>query len=219
MSQYTIRKVVSPVPLSAQVDGTPWADAGVLHIDSYPWYSKGDKQDTAVRLVYDDAALYAQFLCQDKHIFSKETKLHGPVCLDSCVEFFGMIDPAKGPHYFNLEINCCGVIHMGFGQERHGRVLMPADMASRITIVTSEKGPTRDESPADRSWWVAAKIPFDVIGQFAGQSVRPASGTLWKANFYRCGGKTDDQYATWSHIAWPKPDFHRPEFFGDMVFA
>jgi len=48
--------------------------------------------------------------------------------------------------------------------------------------------------------------------------IRDRSGTVWRANFYRCGGKTDTQYACWNPIGCEKPDFHRPEFFGDLTF-
>ena len=218
MSQYTIKRATGSVPLTGDVAG-PWAAANVLKIDNYPWYKAGQKQGTDVRLMYDDQNLYVQFRCEDKHIFSKETKHNGLVCLDSCVEFFATIDPASGPHYFNLEINCCGVIHMGYGEQRHGRILMDEKAAKGITIKTSEPGPTREESPSDNGWWVAVKVPLALIGEFAGKKVQPKPGTPWKANFYRCGGKTDDQYAVWNPIPWKQPDYHRPEFFGELTFA
>jgi len=219
MSNYIITKANCSVPLTGQVAGTPWSGAAELKVAHYPWYTAGQKQDTAVRMLYDAQNLYVQFNCRDRHIFAKETRLNGMVCTDSCVEFFATIDPAVCPDYFNLEINCCGVMHMGYGAGRHGRKLVSPELANRLAIVTSEKTPTRKESPADEAWWVAAAIPFDAISEFTGKKVMPTSGTTWKANFYRCGGKTDDQYACWNLIQWEKPDFHRPEFFGDLQFA
>ena len=56
-----------------------WAAANVLKIDQYPGYKAGDRQATTVRILRGQTALYAQFLCDDKHIFAKETSLHGPV--------------------------------------------------------------------------------------------------------------------------------------------
>lgn len=219
MSQYTIKRAAGTVSLTGDVAGMAWAAADVLEIDDFPWYKGGAKQGTEVRLMYDDKNIYVQFLCADRHIYSEETRHNGNVYKDSCVEFFATIDPEAGPDYFNLEINCCGVMHVGYGPERNGRILMVEELARRMTLVTSVPGPTRQESPSDNGWWVAAKIPFDVIGEFAGKKVAPKSGALWKANFYRCGGKTDGQFGCWNHIAWPKPDFHRPEFFGELKFA
>ncbi|MFB3892092.1 MAG: carbohydrate-binding family 9-like protein [Phycisphaerae bacterium] len=223
MSKYMIKKAARAVPLTGEVIG-PWSRAEVLKIDHYPWYKAGVKQATSVRLLYDAKAIYVQFICEDKHIFARKTEFNGPVCLDSCVEFFATIEPAVRPDYFNLEINCCGQIHMGFGQERHGRILMAPELARRMKIVTSIKASSKEESAKDNGWWVAAAIPFDVISEFASQKnpgtlVKPGKGTVWKANFYRCGGKTDEQYAVWNDIKWAKPDYHRPEFFGELEFV
>jgi hypothetical protein len=40
-----------------------------------------------------------------------------------------------------------------------------------------------------------------------------------RANFYKCGDSTAvPHYLSWSHIATETPDFHRPEFFGELYF-
>ena len=93
MREYTIERADGPVPLTGQVNGTIWADARVLEIDTYPWYESGERQSTAARLLYDDHALYMQFHCRDRHISAAVTELNGPVCTDSCVELFAAIDP------------------------------------------------------------------------------------------------------------------------------
>ena len=211
--------VSEPVPLAGQVARTPWAGANVLKIDRYPWYAGGHKQPTLVRMLYDAASLYVQFRCSDRHILSRVTELNGMVCEDSCVELFASPHPDERADYFNLEVNCCGCMHLGWGPERNGRRLVTPEPASRVHIATSEPAPTRDESPDDRRWWVAAAIPFAMLGEFAGHDVRPTRGDVWRANFYRCGGRPGGQYAVWSPIDWPHPDYHRPEFFGTLRFG
>jgi hypothetical protein len=38
-----------------------------------------------------------------------------------------------------------------------------------------------------------------------------------RANFYKWGdGTSVPHYLTWSHIVTETPDFHRPEFFGEL---
>ncbi len=216
---YTIQPATQPVPLNGWTFDSPWSLADVLQIDSYPWYSGGGKQATQVRLLYDDEAIYAQFHCEDKHIFSRVVELNGCVHKDSCVELFMTIDPRRGPDYFNIEMNCCGTLLMGYGPQRHSRASLAPSLADGIRIATSISAPTKDESPDDDGWWIVASVPFSVIGELAGRDVRPASGDLWRANLYRCGGKTDPQLACWNHIELRHPDFHRPEFFGEMRFA
>lgn len=219
MSSYQINRAAGDIPFTGAVAGTPWASAQTMLIDNFPWFKGGQKQATQVRILYDDQNLYLQFLCEDKHIFAQYTEHNGPVCLDSCVEAFIMVDPTNGPGYFNLEINCCGHIHMGYGVQRADRTLMDEKTARRMTIKTSIASDTKLESPDDNGWWVAAKLPLALLREFTGKTIAPHAGTIWKANFYRCGGKTDDQFAAWNTLACPNPDFHRPEYFGDLKFA
>ena len=221
LPQATARRAVD-IPLTGQVDATPWQRAEPLAIDQFVWFERGQKQATALRVLYDDDALFLQFLCEDSHIFSETTELNGPVCRDSCVEFFATIDPAKGPDYFNFEVNACGTIHLGWGPAGSGggvsRSLVSAELAAAITVVSSVAGPTKQESPSDANWWLAARIPFATLSAFTGQPVRVGPGTLWRCNAFRCGGKTDDQFAAWAWIDWPHPSFHRPQFFGELRF-
>ena len=219
MKTYVIQRATGPVPLCGDAAAGAWQAAEVAQIDQYPWYNGGQKQGTEVRVLYDDRAVYAQFLCQDRHIFAQVTQVNGNVCLDSCVEFFATIEPDKGPDYFNLEANCCGTPLLGYGPARRPRIAIRPEQASRIRIATSVPGPTKAESPSDNGWWLAAAVPLDFISEFTGARIAPGPGTRWKANFYRCGGKTDPQFAAWSPIPWERPDFHRPEFFGDVTFA
>ncbi len=214
--EYLVRRARGPVRLAC--DEEAWNAADRLSIAEFPWYSSGQKQGTDAALLYDDEALYALFVCEDRHIYAVETRPNGNVYLDSCVEMFAMPAPGAEAGYFNLEANCCGTIHLGFGAGREGRRLAPASVLERIRVVTSIATPTREESSADDGWWLAAEVPFAAISELAGFEVAPRSGTRWRANFYRCGGKTDPQYACWNRIEWDRPDYHRPEFFGTLRF-
>ncbi len=221
MRQYTIRRIERPAPLTGDATEGPWAMADSFEIDQYPWYETGAKQNTVGRLLYDDEAIYAQFQCTDRHISASVTDLNGPVCMDSCVEMFATIDPEHGPEYFNIEINCCGVFLVGYGPARSRRVAIRPEQAAKIAVATSIADPTKTESADDESWWAAAAVPFEVISHLAGREIRPGAAAVWQANFYRCGGGTDPQYACWAPIdtdLWPSPDFHRPDQFGQLVF-
>jgi hypothetical protein len=217
--EYRIRRADADSLLTGDPAASSWADAEVLHVSEFPWHESGDRQATAVRMLYDDENLYLQFRCEDKHIYAAFTELNSHVCRDSCVELFATVDPDFGPHYFNLEMNCCGTMLLGWGDGREDRKDVTPEQARQIEIVTSEPGPTREESPDDDGWWLAARVPFAMLREFTGREVSPQPGTLWRGNVYRCGGKTDDQYACWAPIDAPRPDFHRPEFFGTLRFV
>ena len=41
-----------------------------------------------------------------------------------------------------------------------------------------------------------------------------------RGNFYKCASATSEpHYLSWNPILTDKPDFHRPDFFGDIYFA
>jgi len=218
MKTATVKKATGPVDLAKGPELDLWKKAEVIPSDVFKWHKEGQKHATSVRLLYDDTAIYLLFVCDDTHISSQTTELNGNVCLDSCVEFFATINPEKGPHYFNFEANCCGMIHLGWGPDRNNRKLIAPELAKGIQVATSVPGPTKEESADDKGWWLAAAIPFSVIAEHSGEKVEPKAGTVWRCNFYRCGGKTNQQYITWNPVASPTPDFHRPDSFGTLKF-
>jgi len=205
-------------PADIKLDSTPWVGANAANIETYPWYQSGDKQNTVFRLMYDDDALYAQFICEDKHIDAKPRELNGAVCQDSCVELFVTPNPFCNEKYFNFEANCCGAFHVGFAPGRPDRKLISSELAEKITVVTPYETPEKSICKDDNGWWLAAKIPFAALESYFDCPLTPQSGDTWKANLYRCGGSIDDQYAVWNDITWEHPDFHRPEFFGELKF-
>lgn len=217
MSQGTIRRGQNP-PLSGTIDDTDWEQAEPLHIDHYPWYESGPKHATTVRLLYDDWALYLQFLAEDNHCSASVTELNGPVFRDSCVEFFASPEPVEQSQYFNFEANCCGTMHLGFGPPDDRR-LIGSDLADKIRVETSIPGPTTSGPPPGNRWWLAAALPFDVLGEFIGVDIAPTTGTNWQANLFRCGGEVDAEPAVWADIDASKRDFHQPDEFGTLVFA
>jgi len=217
MKEYLVRKVEGPLMLDGDVSKPEWTLAEAREIGEFLWYRRGKKQRTTFKALYSDAALYLLFECEDIHIYSECTELNGPVYQDSCVEFFATPHPDRGPHYFNLEMNCCGFFLVGYGPDRNHRTRIDATLASRVSIFHSVPGPTKEESEDDDGWVIEAEVPFEMLAEFA-RADAPNSGTQWRFNAYRCGGKTDDQYAAVFPIDVPNPDFHRPDFFGPMRF-
>ncbi|MFH0807555.1 MAG: carbohydrate-binding family 9-like protein [Elusimicrobiota bacterium] len=215
MKKVIIRKINTELPLDGNLSKPEWKSAEQLSIANYPWYERGGKQKTTVKLLYNNTFLYILFYCEDKHSYSEVTELDGLVCLDSCVEFFA--NPG-GNKYFNLETNCCGTIHLAYGPDRHHRKLAGEKLAVKIKIYKTMKGKTKKESPGDKDWILEMRVPFSMLEELTGVKMNNLSGKIWKANFYRCGGKTNPQYACWSLIKTETPDFHRPEYFGEITF-
>lgn len=214
MSQYIINKTVST---NQSASFSPnWHTINALEINQYPWYQAGRKQDTQVKLTVNNETLFIQIIAQDKYSFAKQTELNNMlVCEDSCVEFFFSPSGVLGSSYVNLEVNCCGTLHLAYGEGRDNRQFISLEAASLIQRKSSISSSVKIESEHDHEWCVEIALPFAAIEQLTGESVNKAK---WFANFYRCGGRTEPQYAVWNNIDVSEPDYHRPEYFGELVF-
>lgn len=136
-----------------------------------------------------------------------------PVWQDSCVETF--IAAPDGSGYFNFEMNCIGTMLAAHQRARGVDTvrLTPGQMAGIIRLTSLPFG-TFPERSGVHEWTAVTGIPFTLLGFAAGE--RPES---LMANFYKCAdGSATPHYVSWSPIDTPKPDFHRPEFFGLLNF-
>jgi hypothetical protein len=208
MKQYIVKKITTP-----QIN---WRAIDSLSIDTFPWYESGTKQTTSIKLAANNDTLFIQVIAQDKYSFAKQTELnHMLVCEDSCVEFFFSPSGELGNSYVNLEVNCCGTLHLAYGASREHRKFINTEAASIIQRTASIKSPVKFEQETDEEWSVEIALPFAAIEQLTGDKVNLEQ---WFGNFYRCGGRKDPQYAVWNNIDVTDPDYHRPEHFGELAF-
>ncbi|MEW6993877.1 carbohydrate-binding family 9-like protein [Colwelliaceae bacterium MEBiC 14330] len=208
MSQYLIKNIETIKP--------NWQDISALHISQYPWYKSGKQQETEVKLCANNDNLFIHIIARDKYSFAKQTQLnHMLICEDSCVEFFFSPSGQLGSPYVNLEVNCCGTLHLAYGSARTNREFISLAAASLITRQTSITSPVKMEKPTDQTWSVDITLPFSAIETLTGE---PVNKHKWYGNFYRCGGRVEPQFAVWHNIDTPEPDYHRPEYFGELTF-
>jgi hypothetical protein len=68
------------------------------------------------------------------------------------------------------------------------------------------------------TWTIEYRIPFEILTEFT-KITHPAPGVEWKANFYKIGNETSNpHWLTWLFVNHPEPDFHKPEYFGSLIF-
>lgn len=218
-SRYVVPRIEQRLHLDTLYDAAMWETIPSLELAAFPWYRSGTCHRTRARLVHDGERIIAEFVCEDTHISSRIIDLNGAVWNDSCVELFLRPDPARDRHYFNIEINACGTLLMAWGADRNTRAYIDFDDAKDIKIFHSVSGMLKNESPHDTSWRIVAPLPLSVFRRLSGLPLAIESGTRWTGNFYRCGGITNPQFACWSPIDHPVPDFHRPEYFGELEFG
>lgn len=137
---------------------------------------------------------------------------NGPVWEDSCCEMF-VADPSDGT-YYNFEMNCIGTILAAKRTGREDAHHFSAGELSRIVRHSTLQRKQHDLSGKIFGWSVAMCIPFDLIGTDP-DKLPP----FLRANFYKCGDRTaHPHFLSWNPISVPAPDFHRPEFFGELTF-
>ena len=192
----------------------PWDKLPPLRVGHYLWLTNGYRPRVEVRLGWSARALHVRFRVGEKKVPVRYTRFQDPVYKDSCVEFFVDMFPAKTLGYVNFEMNAGGTLLAAFGPDRaHRRPLWPEDLAG-MSVVTGEE----DWPGVGDSWRVSYDVPLALFRKLYGEDVR--SGHRAAANFYKCGDETAlPHYGAWSPVGTASPDFHRPEFFGELVFA
>lgn len=206
MKTYTIKQYGEDIP---------WESVSSISINDYPWYVQGKKQETYVKLVMTTEHLIIKVIASDVHSSATVLDRNGSVHLDSCFEFFFTPIEELSTSYINLEINCIGTLYMAMRDATRKVRISEVDM-EHITIKTSlEKGKIKYPKSDDTQWSLEILIPFTFIETFFGS---PISKTIWHANFYRCGGSEEPQYAVWNPVKTQIPDFHQPLQFGELHF-
>ena len=169
------------------------------------------KPEVGFRMACSDKSIAVMFEVVEDHVKATALEDNGPVWEDSCVEFFIMT--ADGKHYVNFEMNCIGTLLAARRTGRHDAEHFGPDKISKIRHFTSLPHEVTDSRAEGQSWWAVEVIPFELLG-FEG---KPAS---LRANLYKCGDKCDKvHFLSWSPIGLPSPDFHCPDFFGEIVLA
>jgi len=212
---YTIRPIVRE--FQPGDPAAPWADIPSLRIGHYLWLANDYRPLVEVRLCWSQGFLHVRFRVEERRVRVRYTRFQDPVYKDSCVEFFIDAFPETRQGYINFETNAAGTLLAAFGPDRSRRKpLWPEDLAG-FDAVSSIPGPI-DGEHGRTDWTLEYRIPLALFRKVYGRDVRP--GRRAAANFYKCGDETEvPHYGAWSRVETPSPDFHRPEFFGEVIFG
>lgn len=215
MNHLKIQKIAVAQPLQAVQVPALLDGAGVAFqpVDQVNWPDDYPYQPAvAFRLAYTDQALLLHFRVSEESVRSVAGADNGPVWEDSCVEFFSI--PADDGVYYNMECNCTGRLLVGGGAGRKGRQHAPLEVLDQVSRWSSLGTGDMEERPAPEQWEVALVIPFSTY--FLHHITSMERRTL-RANFYKCGDKlSKPHFLSWNPINWPQPNFHLPDFFGEL---
>lgn len=204
MYSYTVKKVGSMFS---------WSDIQVGQINVFNWKEfRGYDPKAEFQMAHNEENIFIKLTAHNDFIVSECKNINDMVCGDSCMEAFFII-PSRPDTYFNFEFNSDGVMFLGCGKSRSGRTTVDPEIIKKYVTVMAEA----DKIPHNQrgKWSVTAIInkaifPVLVDTEFA-------SG-VGKGSFYKCGDRVIPHFIAWNKIDMDHPDFHRPEFFGDLIF-
>lgn len=202
--------------------------SGVNRIDEVPWKDYPYLPEVTFKIARTAKGLLLKYNVIEEYIRAVHDKTNDPVYEDSCVEFFLSADKR---HYYNFEFNCIGTALISFGTSREDRKWIEPSRIEQIKRFPSmgtkpfaegvqKKGPYK--------WELSVYIPFSFFNetdamrnnlQLRSITSRAGDGKAYRANFYKCGDKLPEpHYVSWNRIETEAPDFHRPEYFGELIF-
>ena len=184
------------------------------HIGCRNWAEKFPYHPlTAFTIAYSNKYIYVDFYVRGNYLKAVNYTNNSPVAEDSCVEFFLQVPGSK--EYWNFEFNCIGTVNASHRETRENPTRLNDNEISQIKRYASCGTRPFEEMEGIFSWNLIIAIPFSLIGLNENELPEKILG-----NFYKCGSKTSNPHLlSWSPIVYPKPDFHRPEFFGELFFT
>lgn len=167
---------------------------------------------TVVTAAHSGKCLYIDFFVRCNYLRAMNYTDNSPVSEDSCVGVFVSPDASKGD-YLAFEFNCVGTIS---GQRCNGSnecVPLPSELLATVRRYASVGTRPFQEIEGSFIWSVVVAIPLELFGvTYSGSPVS------LKGNFIKCAEATSQpHYLSWAPIRTEKPDFHRPEFFGEII--
>ncbi len=169
-----------------------------------------EKPECIVFLAHDSRNLHALFLVKGYGLRAVNTANQSPVSQDSCVEIF--LAPSVQGEYWNFEFNCIGGVNSSHRIIRPEPTRLTDDEISQIRRLGSCGNKPFNEKEGYYEWDLLVSIPFSLL-KLQGE----IRGKIIKGNIYKCSSASiRPHYLSLFPIATPKPDFHRPDFFGDI---
>ncbi len=201
MKVYTAKKVDSEMSIC----DARWDRVEPVALD-FTWDSFSPiPYKTTSQMVHSDEGITVRLKTNEWPLRVTVMNNNEHICGDSCMEFF-FIPNSDSCEYFNFEMNPAAVLLSCLGEERHGR---------RHISIDGEDVKIDSHIDGQCGWSVMAYIPYSFLLKHY-----PRVDKRMRANFYKCGDHTvKPHYATWNPVGTQTPDYHRPEFFGEIILS
>lgn len=185
--------------------------------DRFPYRPQMD-----IRLAHTGSHLLVDYRVTEACVRAVAPHDNGNVWEDSCCELF--LEPldadaapgAAADTYYNIECNAAGTLLMGNGQGRAGRVRAGQETLDLVDRWASMGRKPFADTVGERTWRLCLAVPAKALfrHQLASFSKLRARG-----NVYKCGDRLPQpHFLSLFPVSTPKPDFHRPDCFGEIRF-
>ena len=65
---HVVHRAASRITIDGKLNEAAWQSAKPLRKFVFPWWKQGKKEQTTVRVLYDNTHLYVAYQCEDAHI-------------------------------------------------------------------------------------------------------------------------------------------------------
>lgn len=213
---YEVRRATSPIVIDGIVDEDAWKAASSPVSLQFLWDEQtGAKQETLVRLLWDDQYLYVSYEAEDTDLTATFLNRDDPVYRDDALEIFVNPRPSQVGLYYGLEINARGVM---YDYLLHDSVTFfkRFDMTD-LLIGVDLRGTLNEREDTDEGWGLEVAIPW---ANFEELSRRPQVGAVWSANLNRWDGAGQERrMSIWSDPLVTRAHPHYPSRFGELRFV
>jgi len=175
------------------------------------WSNNGYKPEVRFKIGHSGQCIYLRYDVSEDDMRATHNATNDLVFEDTCVEFF--ISIGNDRRYYNIEFNCFGTCFMGYARDKNDIDLIPPQVIGKIKSQTKIR---RVEENFKYNWQLTLIIPTEVFIHHPGINL---NGLNCRANFYKCGDKLNKpHFLSWSNIESEQPNFHQPDFFGQLYF-
>jgi hypothetical protein len=193
-----------------------WERIKSAQINCLPWDVNGYRPKAEAKVVYSSKGLHFYLRAFEVDPRVTYARTNENVFEDSCLEVFINPMPENSQLYMNFEFNAIGATLFSIGKDRYQRQFFSEEDLSMLEIQTITSLQKEIECHCT-FWGISFTIPHLFLTKHY-ENVTFDSGKTMRANFYKCGDKTQyPHYCCWNRIDKEQPDFHTPFFFGRLI--
>jgi hypothetical protein len=183
-------------------------------IDYQAWPQFKSDLRASFRIAHTNDAIWLKYEVGENAIGVTTFETNGSVHHDNCVEFFVSFGAEQS--YYNIEINCVGIVLIAYGAARTNRTFLPKQLVEKIRTHSIIRSAATDQH-GRYAWEVSLIIPKEI---FMHSNLNTFSHQTGHGNFFKCGDDLPEpHFLSWTNIEAEHPDFHLPEFFGELEFG